>query len=122
MIVSFENGDLGVIIFDFLWLEIPAVACDSGNELVVVTLGSPLLDSFFVRPSIEHERVHGSRNLAFVLAGDLSMPLFRWSVHPCHHVFHRYIIVLGHHTQRLSDLVLQRPIFALAVFAWSRRL
>lgn len=120
MVVSLNHGNFGIEVFHFLWFNIPTATCDPGDQLVVVALFAPLLDSFLVRLAIQHEGIQWSGCFAFMLLADFLVTFIVWSVGPRHHVTNWHIIVSGLDAQRLPQIDFRWLLFAFLVPLGSR--
>lgn len=115
MVFSFDLGTPFVILLYFVRFDRPRQSSNLGNELVVVALLAPFLDSVFVRRTVAHERVERPRCLSLLVR--LGESIVVVTGHVRHHVGHRYVVVLGHDGERVCNerihprtQVYQRPV------------
>ena len=101
VVVALEDGKSLILFTDSVWLQRPAGAGHLRNDLMVVLLAK-LLDSFSISRTIQHERVHWSRDVAILFLG-LLVSIGGRPVHPCIHVSDRNSVVFCQRTEGLID-------------------
>ena len=95
---------LFIELLDLLRFLCPAGSSDLGDDLMVALL-AVFLDTFCICRSIQHERIHWSRDLATVfLVVDLFLSLLCRPVDLCFNVSQGNSPIRGHHAQRLRQI------------------
>lgn len=103
MVKTLDFGQIIVKLSYFRRFQWPALSTYAADNLVII-LGAPSLGSLRVCRSIQHERVHGPRDVPFSF-GYFFLPFLGGTIHPSLHISERHCRhMLRENAQRLSNL------------------